>query len=122
MRGPDWKFLPLSRNKDALPKLRIFRDTPGLMISPPQMPSDYLGIRLSICGTLVLLVVCFFLVYDGLSHRGTPIVPEMQQSSNRHSNYALRQTNVDGPGAPDMNSQEIKFANADVTPPVNARS
>jgi hypothetical protein len=84
------------------------------MISPPQMPSDHLGIRLSVCGTLVLLVGCFFVAYDGLAHRGTPTVSGIQPTSYRVSNHALRQTSWDNIPAPDMKSQDVTFANADV--------
>jgi hypothetical protein len=86
------------------------------MISRPHVPSDYLAIRLSICGALLLLVACFFLIYDGIAHRGTPVVPPMEQASHGLSNYALRQSRWDDIPAPDMKSQDVAFANADATP------
>src|SRR4051812_12820404 len=83
------------------------------MLSRPQIPPNYYGMRLSICLILALLVGCFFLGYDGLVHRDRLAVLGVQQGSDRVSHYALSQTRVADIPVPDMQSQDVMFANAD---------
>jgi hypothetical protein len=90
------------------------------MIVRPQAPPDYTGTRLSICALLALGVTCFFVVYDGIAHRGTPSDPRMLQASHREQAYPLRHTGLEDVPAPDMTSPDVTFANADVSVPAQS--
>jgi hypothetical protein len=87
------------------------------MILRPQVPSNCYGTRLSICVILALIVACFFLGYDAIAHRGNPIVP----GATHASDYQVREIRPGNIPGPDMASQEVEFANADV-PPANDQS
>ena len=92
------------------------------MISRPQAPPDYYGTRLSLCAVLALVVTCFFLVYDGLAHRGTPSMPGVSQTSHREQVPPLRHTGFEDIPVPDMTSPDVTFANADVSLPAQSQS
>jgi hypothetical protein len=92
------------------------------MISRPQIPPNHYGTRLSLCFILALVVGCFFLGYDGLAHREAHSVLGVQQASDRVSIYGLRQNQVEDIPEPDMKSQDVTFANADVPLPAGAQS
>ena len=91
------------------------------MIFRPHAPPAYTGTRLSICGVLALGVMCFFVIYDGIAHRGTPSEPRVLQA-HREQAYPLRHTGLEGVPAPDMTSPDVTFANADVSVPAQSQS
>lgn len=109
------------RNKRSGSTLK-FRQNGGPMIFRPQAPPAYTGTRLSICGVLALGVTCFFVVYDGIAHRGTPSEPRVLQASHREQDYPLRPTRFEDVPAPDMTSPDVTFANADVSVPAQSQS
>ena len=80
------------------------------------VPPTYCGSRLLMCLTLSIGVAAFFLIYDRMTHRGLPSLsgsPELRT-------VVARPIHIPGYGifnetpAPDMNSIEVRFANADV--------
>jgi hypothetical protein len=81
-----------------------------------QVPPSYCGSRLVICLMLSIGVAAFFLIYDGVTHRGMPSVSDSLKSRT----IVARPNPIHGYGgfnespAPDMNSPEVKFAGADV--------
>jgi hypothetical protein len=79
-------------------------------------PPSYGGSRLLICLMLSIGVTVFFLAYDHIAHRGTPVLSNPLKSTTIVARplAALGASRFDELPIPDMNSAEVKFANADV--------
>ena len=79
-------------------------------------PPSYGGSRLLICLMLSIGVTVFFLAYDHIAHRGTPVLSNPLKSTTIVARplAALGASRFDELPIPDMNSAEVKFASADV--------
>ena len=80
------------------------------------VPPSYCGSRLLMCLMLSIVLAAFFLIYDRVTHREMPSLSD----SLKPRTIVTLLIPVHGYGgvnesrAPDMNSAEVRFANADV--------
>ena len=83
---------------------------------PMRVPPSYCGSRILMCVMLSISVAAFFLIYDRVTHRGTPSVSDSlkPQTIVARPNPSRGYGSFNEPAAADMNSSEVKFAGADV--------
>jgi hypothetical protein len=87
------------------------------MTSASDLPSDAYGTRLVWCLTITVAVVAFFWAYDAIAHREAPYYPEVARATGAAPAPAADfRATAETPAAPapNMNSPEVEFANADV--------